>query len=255
MTTKEFAPLCHTGPVVAPFSAGGEAIPRSDTCSARAVSVSNTGKHPWNGLFYTICCLWKLFNHIVLFQLIQDEIKAMVQLQNRQASNQSHTEFSPNLAIKTCTSRKDCISPLFTSDSTGLKNPASKNALASPAHAVFSCHALPLQVSEPANQTEERATTGLSSGYGTLFARETSVDVAGSPREDEGDNQEREKQNRLRDVQQNRETTVEGNQQDCSKERTVRVEELNPLVYQQGNSGWVSVVYRRQEKIVLWTFC
>lgn len=63
------------------------------------------------------------------------------------------------------------------------------------------------------------------------------MDVAGSPREDEGDNQEREKQNRLRDVQQNRETTVEGNQQDCSKERTVRVEELNPLVYQQGNSG------------------
>lgn len=189
-----------------------------------------------------------IFNHILLFQLIQDEIKAMVQLQNRQASNQSHTEFSPNLAIKTCTSRKDCISPLFPSDSTGLRNTASENALASPAHAVFSSHALSLQGSEPANQTEERATTGLSSGYGTLFAREMSVDVAGSPREDEGGDQEREKQNWLRDVQQNRETTVEGNQQDCSNERTVRVEEPNPLVYQQGNSGWVSVVYKRHEK-------
>lgn len=240
MTPKVFAPLCHTGPVVAPLSAGGEAIPRSDTCSARAVSVSNTGKHPLNGSFYTI---WKtlceniIFNHIVLFQLIQDEIKAMVQLQNRQASNQSHTDFSPHLAIKTCTSRKDCISPLFPSDSTGLKNPASENALASPAHAVFSSHVLSLQGSEPANQTDERATTGLSSGYGTLFAREMSVDGAGSPREDESGNQEREKQGWLRDVQKNRETTVKGNQQDCSNERNVRVEEPNSLAYQQGNSG------------------
>lgn len=161
----------------------------------------------------------------------------MVQLQNRQASNQSHTEFSPNLAIKTCTSRKECVSPLFPSDSTGLKNPASENVLTCPARAVFSSHAHSLQGSEPANQTEERATTGLSSGYGTLFAREMTVDVAGSPREDEGGNQEREKQNWLRDVQQNRETIEEGKQQDCSGERTVRVEEPNPSVYQQGNSG------------------
>lgn len=173
----------------------------------------------------------------MLFQLIQDEIKAMVQLQNRQASNQSHTEFSPNLAIKTSTSRKECVSPLCPSDSTGLKNPAGENALASPAHAVFTSHALPLQGSEPADQTEEWAATGLSSGYGTLFARETSVDVAGSPREDQSGDQEREKQNGLRDVQQNRETTVEGNQQGCPSERIVRVEEPNPFVYQQENSG------------------
>lgn len=190
----------------------------------------------------------------MLFQLIQDEIKAMVQLQNRQASNQSHTEFSPNLTLKTCTSRKDCISPLFPSDSTGLKNTASENALASPAHVVFSSRALSLQGSEPAYQTEERATTGLSSGYGTLFAGEMSVDIAGSPRGDEGGNQGREKQNWLRDVQQNRETTVEGNHQDCSSEGTVRVEEPNPLAYRQRNSGWVYVVYKRLEKIVPWTF-
>lgn len=183
-----------------------------------------------------------IFNHIVLFQLIQDEIKAMVQLQNRQASNQSHAEFSPNLAIKTCPSRKDCISPLFPSDSTGLKNPARENVLTSPARAVFSSQAQALQGSEPANQMEERATTGLSSGYGTLFAREMSVDVAGSPRDDEGGNQQREKQNWLRDVQQSRETSEGGKQQDCSSERTVRVEEANPLVYQQGSSRWVSVV-------------
>lgn len=84
---------------------------------------------------------------------------------------------------------------------------------------------------------EERATTGLSSGYGTLFAREMSVDVAGSPRDDEGGNQQREKQNWLRDVQQSREAGEGGKQQDRSSERTVRVEEANPLVYQQGSSG------------------
>lgn len=178
-----------------------------------------------------------IFNHIVLFQLIQDEIKAMVQLQNRQASNQSHTEFSPNLAIKTSTSRKDCISQLFPSDSTGLKNIGSENDMASPAHAVFGSHALPLQGSEHANQTDERATTGLSSGYGTLFAREMSLDIAGSPREVEGGNQGREKQNWACDVQQNRETTVERNQRDCGDDRTVRVQEPKPLEYQQGTSG------------------
>eukprot|EP00066_Takifugu_rubripes_P013776 XP_011603042.1 PREDICTED: M-phase phosphoprotein 9 [Takifugu rubripes] len=170
-------------------------------------------------------------------QLIQDEIKAMVQLQNRQTSNQSHTEFSPNLAIKTSTSRKDCVSPLFPSHGTGLKNITPVNDMAPPAHTGFGSHALPLQGSEPANQMEERATTGLSSGYGTLFAREMSLDVAGSPREDEGGNQGREKQNWPCDVQQSRETSVERSQQDCFDDRPVRVEEPNPLEYQQGPSG------------------
>lgn len=174
----------------------------------------------------------------MLFQLIQDEIKAMVQLQNRQASNQSHTEFSPNLAIKTSTSRKDCISPLFPSDSAGLRTISSENDMAaSPAHAVFGSHALPLQGSERANQTDERATTGLSSGYGTLFAREMSLDIAGSPGEVEAGNQGREKQNWPCDVQQNRETTVERHQRDCGDDRSVRVQEPKPLEYQQGTSG------------------
>lgn len=173
----------------------------------------------------------------VFFQLIQDEIKAMVQLQKRQASNQSHTEFSPKLVIKTSTSRKDCVSPLFPSDSTGLKNISPENDMASPAHAVFGSHALPLQGSEAANQPEERAATGLSSGYGTLFAREMSLDVAGSPREDVGGNQGREKQNWPCDAQQSRETSVERSQQDCFDDRTVRVEEANPLEYQQGTCG------------------
>lgn len=239
MTTEVFSPLCHTGPVVAPVSAGGEAIPRPDSCSARAVSVPNTGTLP---LKWVIFCHFSvgedvIFNRIVLSQLIQDEIKAMVQLQNRQASNQPHAELSPNLAIKTCASRKDCVSPLFPSDGAGLKTPAGESVLTPPARAAFSSHAPASQGWEPANQTEERAATGLSSGYGTLFARDASVDVAGSPRDDEGGNQQREKQNWLRDVQQSRETGEGGKQQDRSGERAVRVEEANPLAHQQGSSG------------------
>lgn len=178
-----------------------------------------------------------ILKHIVLFQLIQDEIKAMVQLQNRQACNQSHTEFSPNPPVKTSTSRKDCVSPLFPSDGTGLKNISPENDRAPPAHTGFGSHALPLQGSEPANQLEERAPTGLSSGYGTLFAREMSLDVAGSPREEEGGNQGREKQTWPCDVQQSRETGVDRSQQDCFDDRPVRVEEPTPLEYQQGPSG------------------
>lgn len=172
-----------------------------------------------------------IFNRIVLLQLIQDEIKAMVQLQNRQAGNQPHAELSPNLATKTCPGRKDCVSPLFPSDGTGLKNPAGENVLTCPARAQA------LQGWEAANQMEERATTGLSSGYGTLFARETSADVAGSPRDDEGGNQQREKQSWLGDVQQSRETGEGGKQQDRSSERAARVEEADPSAYQQGSSG------------------
>lgn len=238
MRAKVFAPLCDAGPVAAPLSAGGEAISRSDTCSARAVSVSNTGKGPFIGhSTQPAVCENRIFKHIVLFQLIQDEIKAMVQLQNRQASNQSHTEFSPNLAIKTSTSRKDCVSPLFPSDSTGLKNTSPENDMAPPAHTGFGSYALPLRGSEAANQTEERATTGLSSGYGTLLAREMSLDVAGSPREDEAGDHRREKPNWPCDVQQSRETRVERSQQDCFNDRPVRVEEPNPVEHQQGASG------------------
>ncbi|KAM9338093.1 M-phase phosphoprotein 9 [Symphorus nematophorus] len=169
-------------------------------------------------------------------QLIQDEIKALVQLQNRQASVQPQTEFSPTPVIKTTT--KDYIFPLLSSDCTVPKNVTSDNdSLAAPAHTPFSSPSPPLQRSETANQGEERATTVLSSGYGTLSAWETGLEPAESPGEDEDGSQEREKHHWPSNFQEGTETTVIGCQQDFSNERTVGVEEPNPLVYQQRTSG------------------
>ncbi|XP_051268604.1 M-phase phosphoprotein 9 isoform X2 [Dicentrarchus labrax] len=168
-------------------------------------------------------------------QLIQDEIKALVQLQNRQASFQAHTEFSPTPVTKTTTNTKDYIFPLLSSD---CKNVASdSDSLAAPAHTPFSSPSPPLQRSETANQGEERATTVLSSGYGTLSAWETSLEPAGSPGKDEDGSQGREKHHWSPNFQEVTETAVIGCQQDFSNERTLGVEEPNTLVYQQRTSG------------------
>ncbi|KAM7392435.1 hypothetical protein PAMA_007517 [Pampus argenteus] len=160
-------------------------------------------------------------------QLIQDEIKALVQLQNRQGSIQPHTDFSPTLVTKTSTNTKDYIFPLITSDCTVPKN----DRLAAPAHTPFS------SPSPPANREEERATTVLSSGYGTLCAWETGLEAAGSPGEDEDGGQGREKHHWSSNFREETETTVIGCQQDFFNKQTLEVEECNPLVYQQQTSG------------------
>lgn len=199
--------------------------------------------------------MWKyLFKQWYAFfpQLIQDEIKALVQLQNRQASIQSHTEFSPTPVSKTTTNMKDYIFPLLSSDCIVPKNVASDNDnLAVPAHTRLSSPSPPIQRSETANQVEERATTVLSSGYGTLSAWETGLEPAESPGEDEDGSRGREKHHWLSNFQKNTETTVIGCKQDLSNERTLRVEEHNPLVYQQRTSGYVWVVYKTHQTQLL----
>ncbi len=189
-------------------------------------------------------------------QLIQDEIKALVQLQNRQASIQPHTEFSPTPVTKTTTNTKDYIFPLISSDCTVPKNVTSDNdSLAAPAHTPFSSPSPPLQRSETANQGEERATTVLSSGYGTLSAWETGLEPAGSPGEDEDGIQGREKHHWSSNFQADTEITVMGCQQDFSNERTLGVEEPNPLVYQQRTSGYVWVVYKTKHNSLWQGIC
>lgn len=173
-------------------------------------------------------------------QLIQDEIKALVQLQNRQSSVQPHTEFSPTSMTKTPTNTKDYMFPLLSSDCTVPKKVASDNdSLAAPAHTPFSSPSPPLQRSETANHGEERATTVLSSGYGTLSAWEMGLERAGSPGEDEDGSQGREKHHWSPNFQEDTETTVTRCQQVFSTVRTLGVEEPNPLVYQQRTSGYV----------------
>ncbi|XP_078127468.1 M-phase phosphoprotein 9 isoform X1 [Sander vitreus] len=167
-------------------------------------------------------------------QLIQDEIKALVQLQNRQAS----VQFSPTSVTKTTPNTKDYILTLISGDCTVPKNVASPNdSLAPPAHTPFSSPSPPLQRSETANQGEERATTVLSSGYGTLSAWETGLEHAGSPAEDGDGIQERGKHDWSPNFQEDGEKTVIGCQQDYSHVRTLGVDGNNPLDYQQRTSG------------------
>nr|XP_046230425.1 M-phase phosphoprotein 9 isoform X3 [Scatophagus argus] len=171
-------------------------------------------------------------------QLIQDEIKALVQLQNRQASIQPHTEFSPTPVTKTTTNTKDYIFPLLSSDCTAPKNVTiDSDSLAVPAHSPFTSPSPPLQRSETTNhQLEERPTTVLSSGYGTLSAWETGLEPAGSLGEDEDESHGKEKLRWPSNFQEETETTVIGGQQ-FSNERTVKVEDPDQLVYQQRTSG------------------
>lgn len=82
----------------------------------------------------------------------------------------------------------------------------------------------------------------LSSGYGTLSAWETGLEPAESPGEDEDGREGREKHHWPSNFQENAETTGIGCQQNISNEPTLRVEEPNPLVYQQRTSGYVWVI-------------
>ena len=93
-----------SGAMAASVPAGREAIPRANTCSARTIPVPNTGEsahdkaisYPFPASARVMSHMASYSNgfHLVCFQLIQDEIKALVQLQNRQP----HSEFSPTSA-------------------------------------------------------------------------------------------------------------------------------------------------------------
>ncbi|XP_077593360.1 M-phase phosphoprotein 9 [Stigmatopora nigra] len=92
-------------------------------------------------------------------QLIQDEIKALVQLQNRSPQG----DFTHSGAIQSIDrgTTKDLLLPLMSGD------------CPFPAHALSDSPATisPLALGNP--PADERAATGLSSGYGTISAQET----------------------------------------------------------------------------------
>ncbi|XP_056288017.1 M-phase phosphoprotein 9 isoform X1 [Pseudoliparis swirei] len=169
-------------------------------------------------------------------QLIQDEIKALVQLQNRHASVHPHTDFSPTLVIKTDPNTKDYIFPLISSHC--WVPVASDNvSLAAPALIPFSSPYPPTRRPETRDQREERTATVLSSGYGTLSAWETGPEPAGSPGEDEDGFQGREKHHWSPHLREDAETNVIQGQQDILHVRNIGVDEMNPLNYQQRTFG------------------
>lgn len=168
---------------------------------------------------------------VLVFQLIQDEIKALVQLQNRQASIQPHTELSPTPVTTTTTTSKDYNLPLLNSDCTIPKN--------APALSPFSSPSPPLHRPETLHQGEELATTVLSSGYGTLSAWETGL-VPGMSLGAAGEaSQGKKKHQWSSNLQDGIDTTVIRCQQQFSNERISGVEPTHPALHQQQTSGCV----------------
>ncbi|XP_061657189.1 M-phase phosphoprotein 9 [Syngnathoides biaculeatus] len=107
-------------------------------------------------------------------QLIQDEIKALVQLQNRPPQ----ADFNHGAAIQASedtTTSKDFLLPLTPGDcSFPAHAPSDSDSLAAPAAlSPFSSPSPPHRSDGAVPPADERAATGLSSGYGTLSAWET----------------------------------------------------------------------------------
>lgn len=162
--------------------------------------------------------------------MIQDEIKALVQLQNRQANVPPQPDFAPTSVTKT-TNTQDDVFPIIPSNV--LKNaPCDNDSLAAPVYTPVSFPSPPPARSGSVSQGGERATTVLSSGYGTLSAWETGLDhagldPAGSPKGDWEDGQGKEKH------QWANKSAVVGYQQNLFS----RVDEPEPSVNQQEASG------------------
>ncbi|XP_075885813.1 M-phase phosphoprotein 9 isoform X2 [Nelusetta ayraudi] len=175
-------------------------------------------------------------------QLIQDEIKALVQLQNRQASIQLNTELSPTPVSKMTTNTKDYIYPPLSGDLVLPKNAPGDNInLETPARAILNSPRTP-HSSEAAHRAEERGTTVLSSGYGTLSAWDTGLEPAQSPGDDQCEKRQRGKTCSLSNGRKDTETLVTGNRQQPNREETLKSKTANQLVHQQRAAGSSNVL-------------
>ncbi|XP_015232323.1 PREDICTED: M-phase phosphoprotein 9 [Cyprinodon variegatus] len=165
-------------------------------------------------------------------QLIQDEIKALVQFQNRQTSGQTQTEF-PSVT-KSPSNTKDCIFSIISSECKRPKNvPSDNESLGAPVLTPFSSPSPPPPRLEITSQAEERPTTMLSSGYGTLNTWETGFEAAESPGRDDEDDYKGPKHRWTSILQEDAQTAPVENQQ----EQTVVTEESLHSMYQQKTSG------------------
>lgn len=171
--------------------------------------------------------------------MIQDEIKALVQLQNRQASIQLNTELSPTPVSKITTNTQDYIYPPLSSDRMLPKNVSSDNInLEASSRAILHSPRTPPS-SEAANHVKERAATVLSSGYGTLSAWDAGVEPAQSPADEQCGKRQTGKDERLSSDRKHTETLVTGSRQHPNSEETLKVKTANQLVHQQRAAGYV----------------
>lgn len=182
--------------------------------------------------------------------MIQDEIKALVQLQNRQASIQLNTELSPTPVSKIATNAKDYIYPPLSGDRVLPKNAPGDNINLETSTRAILNPTRPPQSSELAHHAEERATTGLSSGYGTLSAWDTGLEPAQSPGDDQCEKRKKGKNCSLSNDRKDTETLVTGSRQSPNTEETPKVMTANQLVHQQRAAGYVCGVCRKYQKNV-----
>lgn len=169
--------------------------------------------------------------------MIQDEIKALVQLQNRHASIQLNTELSPTPVSKTTTNTKDYIYPSLSSDRMLPEIVSSDNINLETSAILNSPHTL--QSSEIPNQAKERAATLLSSGYGTLSTWDAGLEPAQSPGDDHVEKRHAGKNDRLSNDGKDTDTLVTGSRQHSNREETLKVTTANQLVHQQRAVGYV----------------
>lgn len=176
--------------------------------------------------------------------MIQDEIKALVQLQNRQASIQLNAELSPTPVSKISTNTKDFIYPPLSSDRMLPKNVSSDHIkLETSACAIFNSPHTP-QSSEAPNHVKELAATVLSSGYGTLSAWDAGLEPAQSPADDLDGQRQTGKNVRISKNRKDTETQVTGSRQHSNTEETLKIMTANQLVHQQRAAGYVSGLAR-----------
>lgn len=190
-------------------------------------------------------------------QLIQDEIKALVQLQNRPGSGQPHADFTQTPVTTTTTtpaSTKD-YNLLFISDdpppSTTL--PSGNDRLTAPSRTPFSSLSPTLHRTEtvnPVDTLEDRPTTVLSSGYGTLNAWETCLDREGCAEEVEAVNPAQRYENRLwsSPLQEDADNTVIASHESVCND--ARMKEPRPMPHQQEESVQPLTSWAQRQKLM-----
>lgn len=107
------------------------------------------------------------------------------------------------------------------------------------------------QSSEAAHRAEERATTGLSSGYGTLSAWDTGLEPAQSPGDDQCEKRQKGKNCSLSNGRKDTETLVTGSRQHPNREETLKSKTATQLVHQQRAAGYVCGVCKGKMQIFL----
>lgn len=146
---------------------------------------------------------------------------------------------------KITTNTKDYIYPPLSSDRILPKNISSDSHISLETSARAILHSPHVTQSlGTANHAEERATTVLSSGYGTLSAMDTALEPAQSPGEDDCGRRQKEKHHSLTNDGNDAESPVTGGRRHSNREEFLKVKTANQFVHQQRAAGYACSVWK-----------